>query len=167
MAAIDGYLHAVLVRAEHEAREDGSATVEARHLLLAVAGEPDPGVRRALGSVGLDERAIRGALEREFEHSLNAVGVSATAHALPAPSRLPTHPGIGASAKLALERGVACASGRKDLRPAHVLLGILAATVGPVPRALALAGVDRADLVARVRGTLTAGPGHPQEDEGA
>src|SRR5687768_6085116 len=98
MVAIDSYLHAVIVRAQHEAREDGSAAVEARHLLLAVAGEPEPDVRRALESAGLDEQAIRGALEREFEHSLNAVGVSGTTYNLPAPSRLATHPRMGTSA---------------------------------------------------------------------
>jgi D-alanyl-D-alanine carboxypeptidase len=159
MAAIDSYLQAIMVRAEHEAREDGSTTVEARHLLLAVAGESEPGTRRVLDSVGFDEQAIRAALEREFEHSLNAVGVSATSsYGLPTPSRLPTHPGMGTSAKLALERGVASVSRKKDLRPAHVLLGILSAPVGTVPRALTLAGVDRDDLAARVRRTLATEP---------
>jgi ATP-dependent Clp protease ATP-binding subunit ClpA len=159
MAAIDSYLRAILVRAEHEARADGSATVEARHLLLAVAGEPEADTRRILDSVGLDEQTIRAALEREFEHSLNAVGVSGTSsYDLPPPSRLPAHPGMGTSAKLALERGFASVSRKKDLRPAHVLLGILSAPVGTVPRALTLAGVDRDDLTARVRRTLTTEP---------
>jgi D-alanyl-D-alanine carboxypeptidase len=36
-----------------------------------------------------------------------------------------------------------------------VLLGVLAAEVGTVPRALALAGFDRADLLARTRRALT------------
>jgi hypothetical protein len=37
-----------------------------------------------------------------------------------------------------------------------VLLGILQADVGTVPRALALAGFDRAALIARVRQSLEA-----------
>lgn len=152
--AFDRYLHAVMGRAEHEAREDGSTTVEAPHLLLAVAADPEPTTGRALAAVGLDERAVRAALDREFEHSLSAVGVSATRFDLPAPSRVPSHPGLGTSARLAVERGVAAGPGRKDLHPAHLLLGILSAQVGTVPRALALAGVDRADLVARVRHEL-------------
>jgi D-alanyl-D-alanine carboxypeptidase len=61
---------------------------------------------------------------------------------------------MGTSAKLALERGFAGAARKKDLRPAHVLLGVLAAEVGTVPRALALAGFDRADLIARARRAL-------------
>jgi D-alanyl-D-alanine carboxypeptidase len=155
MAAIDKYLHAIIVRAQHEAREDGSATVEAPHLLLAVAGEPEPTTREVLDSAGLDQQAIRAALKREFEHSLSAVGVSSASYELPLPSRLPTHPAMGTSAKLALERGFASVPRKKDLRPAHVLLGILSAQVGTVPRALALVGIDRDDLTARVRRTLT------------
>ncbi|GAA2986757.1 Clp protease N-terminal domain-containing protein [Streptosporangium longisporum] len=44
--------------------------------------------------------------------------------------------------------------GKKDLRPAHLLLGVLSAAVGTVLRALALAGVDRAALMDRVEETL-------------
>jgi non-ribosomal peptide synthetase component F len=62
---------------------------------------------------------------------------------------------IGASAKLALERGVAVAARKKDLQSAHLLLGILEAGAGTVPRALALAGIDQADLAARVRQAIT------------
>ncbi|MBO4271493.1 Clp protease N-terminal domain-containing protein [Microbispora triticiradicis] len=155
MAVIDTYLHAIITRAEHEAREDGSTTIEAQHLLLAIAGEPEPAIRQVLDQAGLDRLAIRDALEREFEHSLSMVGVR-TAYDLPPPSRLPTHPTMGTSAKLALERGFATAatSRKKDLRPAHLLLGILSARVGTVPRALALAGVDQDALTTRVRRTL-------------
>ena len=62
---------------------------------------------------------------------------------------------LGTSVRLALQRGVASTACKKDLRPAHLLLGILRAQVGTVPRALALAGVDRAHLTARVLQTLT------------
>ncbi|MEU8192389.1 Clp protease N-terminal domain-containing protein [Microbispora amethystogenes] len=155
MAAIDKYLRAVIVRAEHEAHEDGSPAIEAQHLLLAIASDPEPAVRQVLDSAGLDRHAVRDALEREFEHSLRVAGIPRTAYDLPAPSRLPTHPTMGTSAKLALERAFAAASRKKDLRPAHLLLGILSARVGTVPRALALAGADQDDLTARVRRALT------------
>ena len=65
--------------------------------------------------------------------------------------------GIGTPEKLhpvqqALERGV---SGlRSGARPAHLLLGILRADIGIVPRALELAGYDRADLLTRAREAL-------------
>ena len=154
MSPFDRYLHAVIMRAHLEARDDGSVTVEAQHLLLAVAGEQEPAVSDVLASAGLDRDAVRGALEQEYVNSLGAVGVASSDYELPKPTRLPTKPKIGTSAKLALERGFASAPRKKDLRPGHVLLGILAAEVGTVPRALALAGVDRADLMNRIRQTL-------------
>jgi ATP-dependent Clp protease ATP-binding subunit ClpA len=153
VSPFDKYLHAVITRAQHEAGEDCSPTVEAQHLLLAVSGEPDP-VREVLTSAGLDTAALRDALEREFASSLSAVGVPSSTYGLPKPSPRRTHPGIGTSAKLALERGFSSAPRKKDLRPAHVLLGILSAEVGTVPRALALAGVNREDLLTRVRQTI-------------
>ena len=155
MTPFEHYLNAVMVRAAREAREDGSSTVEASHLLIAVAAEPEPdpgpGPQGLLAEVGLDEAGVRRALDREFEHSLAAVGVSPNRFDLPRPSRLPAEPGMGTSARLVLERGVFGAARKKDQRPAHLLLGLLSAEVGTVARALALAGVDREDLLARVR----------------
>lgn len=156
MNPFDRYLHAIIMRAHHEARDDGSPTVEAQHLLLAIAAEPEPTVSGVLAEVGLDRETVRGALEQEFVNSLSAVGVASSAYELPRPSRLlPANPKIGTSGKLALERGFSSAPRKKDLRPAHVLLGILSAEVGTVPRALALAGVDRDDLSDRIRQALT------------
>jgi D-alanyl-D-alanine carboxypeptidase len=150
MAAFDMYLHAIIVRAEREAREDASATVEAQHLLLAIVVEREAGTLRILDSVGLDQDAVRAALDREFEHSLSAVGVPRAVIDFPRPSGGSAHPRMGSSAKLALERGFASVTRKKDLGPAHLLLGVLRAEVGTVPRALAMAGIDRADLTARV-----------------
>lgn len=155
MNPFDEYLHAVIMRAHQEARDDGSTTIEVAHLLLAVAGEPEPSVHSVLGPAGLDRDAVHAALEREFEHSLNVVGVSAASHDLPRPTRRPAKPAMGTSAKLALDRGFRAVSRKKDLRPGHVLLGILSAEAGTVPRALALAGVDQADLADRLRRRLT------------
>lgn len=151
MTPFDEYLHAVIMRAHLEARDDGSETVEVQHLLLAVAGEPEPAVRGVLASAGLDQDAVRRALEQEFVQSLSAVGVASNAYDLPRPSRLPVKPKIGTSGKLALERGLSSVPRKKDLRPAHVLLGILSAQAGVVPRALAMAGVDQEALRAQVR----------------
>jgi ATP-dependent Clp protease ATP-binding subunit ClpA len=158
MSPFDSYLHAVLVRAEQEARGDGSTAVEAGHLLLAIAGEGRVDTRRVLEPAGLDRDAVRAALDREFEHSLSAVGVSRAAHTLPRPSGRPAHPGMGTSAKLALERAFAAVPRKKDLRPAHLLLGVLTAEVGTVPRALALAGFDRAALLGTAQQALTTDP---------
>jgi ATP-dependent Clp protease ATP-binding subunit ClpA len=151
MTMFGGYIHAIMDRGRDEARDDGSAAVEAQHLLLAIAAGPDAASRQALAAAGLDHEAIRAALDREFEHSLAAVGVSADAFDLPRPSPGPGRPSrLGASARLAVERGFS-GVGKKNLRPPHLLLGILLAEAGTVARALDLVGVDRAGLAERVR----------------
>ncbi|WP_326636019.1 hypothetical protein OG884_22985 [Streptosporangium sp. NBC_01755] len=156
MAAIDEYINTIIERGGRAAHHDRSATIEAHHLLLAIAAERETTTHQVLASAGLDRRAIREALDREFEHSLNGAGVSLATFDLPRPSDIgkpSTH--LGASAKLALERGFSSVGCKKDLRPAHLLLGILQAQVGTVPRSLALAGVDREELKARLLRTLT------------
>jgi D-alanyl-D-alanine carboxypeptidase len=154
----DSYLATILDQAGQEARQDGSTTVEAHHLLLAIAAEPETSTQQVLSSVGLDYPAIRAALDREFERSLAAAGVSAAAADVPRPSSPPTgSPQLGASVKLAMERGLGSVGRKQDLRPAHLLLGIVQAQAGTVPRALAQARVDPAGLAERVRQTLASG----------
>ncbi|MGR6923657.1 Clp protease N-terminal domain-containing protein [[Actinomadura] parvosata] len=156
MSAIDHYLDAVIRQGEAEARQDGSAAIEAHHLLLGLAAQQDSAPGAVLAAAGLDRAAIRAALDREFEHSLSTVGVSPAAFGLPSPTPDPDRKiGLGASARLALERGFFHASRKRDLRPAHLLLGILEAELGTVPRALALAGVNREDLAERVKETAS------------
>ncbi|MFI6871221.1 Clp protease N-terminal domain-containing protein [Nocardia sp. NPDC050406] len=154
MSNFDKYFHAVLTRAAEQAQAAGSTTIEAQHLLLAMAVRPEPETDRVLAAVGLDYEAIRAALDREFEQSLLAAGISRTDFALPAASPGVERPKqLGASAKLAVERSFTAVA-KKDARPAHLLLGILRAEVGTVPRALALAGVDAAALRDRVQRAL-------------
>ncbi|MGW0789148.1 Clp protease N-terminal domain-containing protein [Streptomyces sp. NPDC002911] len=154
MSAFDKYLHAVIVRAMDEAQDDGSATIDAYHLLLSLAADKGSTAQQVLASAGLDRAAVRDALDREFEHSLSMVGVSPATCGLPGSSRASQQPKMGASARLALERSFASAR-KKNLRSAHLLLGILQAHIGTVPRALALAGIDQAELADRVQQALT------------
>jgi ATP-dependent Clp protease ATP-binding subunit ClpA len=155
VAGFDKYLKTILARAGHEAQLDGSTTVEAQHLMLAIAADPGTAAGSALISAGLDRAAIREALNREFEHSLGTAGVSASAFDLPPATPDPNRqPHLGASVQLTLERAAKAAAG-SDLQPAHLLIGILQAEVGTVPRALALTDVDRADLIARIQQTPT------------
>jgi D-alanyl-D-alanine carboxypeptidase len=152
---LDTFVAAVLERARREACADGSSTVEAQHLLLAVAASGEPSTRELLDSVGLDEAAIRTALDREFAHSLDAAGVSVDSASMPRPTHLrDEQPPLGSSVKLAMERGFGSVSRKQHARPAHMLLGIMQATVGTVPRALVLAGIDRAALVQRIGHSL-------------
>lgn len=152
MVPFDRYLTSILEAAAHEARDDGSATVEAHHLLLAIATDREPTTDDLLASAGLDRAGVREALDREFEHSLSAAGVTLAGGGLPRASGVPADsPKLGTSGRLAIERAFASVSRKRDLRPAHLLLGIVQAPVGTVPRALALGGVDRSELAERIR----------------
>jgi len=149
MSAFDKYLETILDQAGNEARLDASMTVEAQHLLLAMAADRHSAAGQVLVSAGLDRDAIREALDRELQHSLSAAGVAGSAFGVPPASPDPRRtPHPGNSVRLALERGVASRA-RQDMNSTHLLLGILKADLGTVPRALALAGVDRAELTAR------------------
>jgi ATP-dependent Clp protease ATP-binding subunit ClpA len=139
----------VVKSAETLASGLGSPTIEAEHLLLALADcEP------VLAEVGLDHDGVLAALEAERDRSLLAVGISAADFDLP-PAPL-TRPRMAASSKAALERAVRAAVARSDKRIAggHILLGVLAAEAGTVPRALAVAGVDRDELRDRAAARL-------------
>lgn len=148
---------AVLQRARDEAKATGSPSVEAEHVLLAIAAHKGTEAQRILGAAGLDRAAILEALDREFEESLAGAGVSLSAFSLPTASRRhDAVPRWGTSFKLALHRAPRSAPGGR-LDATRLLVGILRAQVGTVPRALSLAGVDRAGLVARTEQALTTG----------
>jgi ATP-dependent Clp protease ATP-binding subunit ClpA len=121
------------------ARELGSPTIEAEHLLLAVA--------REMPEAGLDYETLLEALDAERTLSLAAVGVALE----PPPHSPPVgQPRFATSAKLALERALraAVARGDKRIEGRHVALGVLRAQFGTVPRALAFAGLDHDELIA-------------------
>jgi ATP-dependent Clp protease ATP-binding subunit ClpA len=153
VAAFEKWLQALLPQAAEEALASRSATIDAQHLLLAIAAQPETTSAQVLSSAGLDHRALREAIQRELEHSLGAAGVSLVDFELPRASSDPARsPSLGASAQQAIERGVTSAG--KAVQPPHLLLGILGAERGTVPRALALAGIDRLALLASVRQAL-------------
>ena len=56
--------------------EAGSPAIEAEHMLLAMTGQHGIEARDVLASAGLDQDAIRAALDREFRQSLAAAGVT-------------------------------------------------------------------------------------------
>ena len=68
------YVHTILDQGRQEAREDGSAMVEAQHLLLAIAAGPDSTARQVLSAAGLDHDAIRAALDRSSSTALPRPG---------------------------------------------------------------------------------------------
>jgi D-alanyl-D-alanine carboxypeptidase len=153
MARITGEVRAAVLRAiQEQAPALGSPTVEAEHLLLALAADRAGPAGRLLAEVGLDPDGLRAALDHETERSLAAVGVRLADFALPDPPRAPRRPPkLATSAKTALERAVrvAAAHGDRHVAGAHLLLGVVRAELGTVPRALDAAGVDRVALATR------------------
>ena len=147
-------------RAREEARTAGSPTVEAEHILLAIASEPGTAAQQVLASAGLDHEAIGEALEGEFADSLMGVGVSLSAFELRRPANESARtPRWGQSAKLVFQRAAKVVAARRDrrLEATHLLLGVLRARIGTVPRALALAGVDQDGLASRAEAALAEG----------
>jgi len=142
---------AVVKQAAREARMTGSPHIEAEHLLLAIARDYEP-----LVDLGLDHDSVIRALDDEEARSLAAVGVSIDDYELPARAAKGRNPKFATSAKFALERAtkIAVKRGEKKLVRGHILLGVLEAKAGTVPRALEIAGVDRVQLADRVSATI-------------
>ncbi|NEA34204.1 Clp protease N-terminal domain-containing protein [Streptomyces sp. SID13031] len=140
----------VLIRgARAEAVEDGSATIEAEHVLLALTELSGTTTARLLAEAGLTHETTRAALDREWEQSLSVAGVAVAIAELPkaTPDRSRS-PQIGEATKLLLKRAMATASatGGGRIGAAHLLVGALDTNLGRIPRALDLAGIDRKAL---------------------
>jgi ATP-dependent Clp protease ATP-binding subunit ClpA len=142
----------VVATAEAEAGDLGSHGVEPEHLLLAITrlDETTP-ARRVLAEAGLDHDAVLDALDAERERSLMAVGISIGDFDLP-PARPSTKTRMAAGAKSALEHAlrISLVRGGKRIGSGHILLALLRAEAGTVPRALSEADVDRTHLSERV-----------------
>ncbi|SEG30304.1 Clp amino terminal domain-containing protein, pathogenicity island component [Thermomonospora echinospora] len=144
-------LRPVLERAIEEARGRGSATVEAEHLLLALAADGPPAVTVVLAEAGLDYEATEAALREEHVQSLAVAGIGPVDEERLVASPRQSRPGWGASAKAAL-KNAELGIGRTRGAERNLLIGLLQAELGTVPRALAIAGVDRDALITRLRG---------------
>ena len=148
----------VVSAAEAEARELGSPTIEAEHILLALAGlDRATTVGGVLAEVGLGRDDLVAALDAERERSLAAVGISVGDFDVP-PPRPTTKPRMAAGAKSALEHALRISLVRADKRieSGHILLALLRAEAGTVPRALREAGIDRTELNDRTAAALDA-----------
>ena len=148
---------AVVVQAREEVRRLGEPTLEAEHLLLVLARRTDWDAGRILADAGLTHDGVLHALDAARRRSLEAAGISDGVIALAErPLPLAGEPKWGTSAKRALQRAARAAQARGDrnLVPTHLLLGVLRAEEGTVPRAVEEAGVDRAALVTRAEASL-------------
>ena len=130
-------LHAIGQRAIDEAVRRGANSVEAEHVLLALAADD--------AIPGLTHDELDRALDAERARSLAHAGV-ADAH--PLSTGRSTKPGWGASVRELLRASDKPADRTPAALRRELALGILRADLGTVPRALALAGVDRKALLA-------------------
>jgi ATP-dependent Clp protease ATP-binding subunit ClpA len=154
-------VRAILVHhARDEARREGSRTIEAEHVLLALVALEDSAAARMLAEAGLTEDTIRAALDQEWEQSLAVAGIAVRAGTLPGatPDRA-RDPQIGESTKLLLRRAMDAEPKRGRFGPLRVLVGLLSTDRGRVARALEAAGVDRTALLAKATEALAAGAG--------
>jgi ATP-dependent Clp protease ATP-binding subunit ClpA len=140
---------------EVEAKQRFAKFVEAEHMLLALATEPENEAGRLLYESGLSHARIDSALLEERRRSLAFVGVEALAENQTEATELDSPLSLGTSAKAAIKRGLFASRDSRPHRPhlqgTDLLLGILQAELGTVPRALAIAEFDRDALILRIR----------------
>jgi ATP-dependent Clp protease ATP-binding subunit ClpA len=150
--ALPRQLHSIGQRARAAASLRRAGTVEAEHLLLAILAERDGPTARRLKRGGLDYDTLSDALDAERARSLRAAGVAPIPAASLAANPRTARPGWGASIRDVLR--VAEPTSAKDDRPGALELelttAILSPRLGTVPRALALAGFDRLELLAEL-----------------
>jgi D-alanyl-D-alanine carboxypeptidase len=151
--ALPRELHALGQRAIREAVARRAGTVEAEHVLLATLERSDGPAARALAAGGLDYATFTRSLEAERARSLGAAGITPIPAETLAATPRTAQPGWGASIRDVLRRGDKPAA--KDGRPAaleiELATAILLADLGTVPRALALAGFNRIELIELLR----------------
>jgi hypothetical protein len=146
----------VALQFEIEAKRDAAKSIEAEHMLLALTANPDTDTDAAklLEEFGLDHERLASALREERRRTLAFAGINAPNEKFGEAKELDSSLSLGTSAKAAVRR--ALIGSRHDrrrarLRSIDLLAGILEAELGTVPRALAIAGIDRAALSSRAR----------------
>ena len=136
-----------------EAKQDAAKSIEAEHMLLTLATNEDSDACRLLNESGLTYRQLLSALHEERRRTLAFAGIEPLNERQPAATELDRPLTLGTSAKTAIKRALIASRDRRPRRPCiqstELLLGILQADLGTVPRTLAIAGVDRAVLIAR------------------
>jgi D-alanyl-D-alanine carboxypeptidase len=140
-------------RFETEARKRGAKLIEAEHMLLALASDSESDAGRLLKELGLDHERLASALRDEHRRSLAFAGFKPPDEPLASAAKVEGPLSLGTSAKVALVRALIASRShrarRARLKDVDLLRGILLAELGTVPRALAIAGVDRTTLISR------------------
>lgn len=124
-------------------------------MLLALTAAADGDAAKLLREAGLDHERLASSLQEERRRTLAFAGMKGPDRKPVAATELESPLSLGTSAKAALKRALIGARHerhRVHLRSTDLLAGILEAELGTVPRALALAGIDRVELASRAWG---------------
>ncbi|HEY2644780.1 MAG TPA: Clp protease N-terminal domain-containing protein [Galbitalea sp.] len=143
-------LHAIGMAAAAEAVRRRARAVDAEHVLLALTAGSSP-VGSTLSAAGLDHDTLDGALSSERARSLRGAGVEPVAPEVLTSTPRVSRPGWGTSVRELIhnaERPTTRVSGALET---ELAVGILSLKVGTVPRALAIAGIDRARVLTELR----------------
>ena len=142
-----------------EAKQDTAKFIEAEHMLLTLATNEESEACRLLNESGLTYRQLASALHDERRRSLGFAGVEPLDETQIAATELDSPLTLGTSAKVAIKRALMASREARRRRPCiqstDLLVGILQAELGTVPRTLAIAGVDRAVLIARATNPMS------------
>ena len=142
-----------------EAKQDAAKSVEAEHMLLTLATNDDSAACRLLNDSGLSHNQLRAALHEERRRALAFAGAEPLDETSTAATELDRLLTLGTSAKVAIKRALIASRNGRARRPCiqstELLLGILQAELGTVPRTLAIAGVDRGVLIVKTRNAMS------------
>jgi ATP-dependent Clp protease ATP-binding subunit ClpA len=142
-----------------EAKKDAAKFVEAEHMLLTLATNKENDACRVLDESGLTYEQLMAALHEERRRTLAFAGIEPLDERQTAATELDRPLTLGTSSKVAIKRAlIASRQGghrRPCIRSTELLLGILQAELGTVPRTLAVAGVDRAALMVKTRNSMS------------
>ncbi len=146
-------MRALVLQAIEEASLQGAGSVEAEHILLALSASPKSLAAQALTAEGLDHAAILEALRQERARSLAIAGIGSIDPSLLDATPRHSRPTWGASIREVMTRmrRPAARNHHRRVDEIELLLAILRAELGTVPRALAMAGVDRLALIDRLQ----------------
>ncbi len=173
----------VVVHAQEEAREARAERLGTEHLLLGLLHEEGEAVAHRMAGHGVDRAAVLAALDRyrragagpELDaDALDSIGIDLDAvrekveatfgpgaldrpgrGGAPARGHIPLTPRAKKAIELGLREAIALRS--KEIRPGHLMLGLLRDGGGLGARALSEAGVDLQLLAEEVRADLRAG----------
>jgi ATP-dependent Clp protease ATP-binding subunit ClpA len=129
----------IVTQAQAEAHGLGARSIEAEHLLVALASSTSA-AGAVLSRFGLSADQLRDLILQERARSLGAVGITAEP---PAPTSGALR--LSTPAKAVLRRAVGASRGR--ISEATLLTAVLDQEAGTVPRLLSLAGVDKSSLL--------------------